>query len=69
MGLALVKVTEVSGACRKDFETALLQLGDITRKVEQRLTISVNNSIEQHYEEQLYEYEQVKITIHSLLKQ
>lgn len=64
-----MKVTEVSGACRKDFETALLQLGDITRKVEQRLTISVNNSIEQHYEEQLYEYEQVKLTIHSLLKQ
>lgn len=68
MGLALVKVAEVNGACRKDFENALLQLGDITRKVEQRLTIRVNNWIEENYEEQLYEYDQVELKIHSLLK-
>lgn len=63
-----MKVAEVNGACRKDFENALLQLGDITRKVEQRLTIRVNNWIEENYEEQLYEYDQVELKIHSLLK-
>jgi hypothetical protein len=66
MGLALLKEKDSHGVCRKDFEEALYKLNDIARIAEQKLTIKVDNYIQELYKKQNREIQQLVQTINTL---
>jgi hypothetical protein len=68
MGLALLKENEPIGVVRRDFEEALLQLGDMARINEQKLTLKVDHWIDEFYQVQKREIEQVCLAIQSYKK-
>lgn len=59
MGLALVQEREINGVYREDFEFGLLQIGNIARIAEQRLTLKAENSISECYRKQKQEIEEM----------
>jgi hypothetical protein len=65
MGLALLKENEMNGVGRKEFEEALIQLSDIARIAEQRLTVKVDNYINEQYKKQYLAIEEARRTIAS----
>ncbi|WP_026906528.1 hypothetical protein [Paucisalibacillus globulus] len=66
MGLALLKEKDSHGVYRKDFEEALYKLNDIARIAEQKLTIKVDNYIQELYRKQNREIQQLVETINTL---
>jgi hypothetical protein len=59
MGLALLKQKDSCGVFRKDFEEALYKLSDIARLAEQKLSLKVDNHIQEQYREQNKEIQQL----------
>ena len=68
MGLALLKEKDSHGVYCKDFEEALYKLNDIARIAEQKLTIKVDNYIQELYRKQNREIQQLVETINTLNK-
>ncbi|WP_096270434.1 hypothetical protein [Paucisalibacillus globulus] len=68
MGLALIKEKESSGVFRKDFEEALLRLSDIARLAEQKLSLKVDNYIQEQFNKQNQEIHQLSEIVNSYRK-
>ncbi|WP_042145600.1 hypothetical protein [Paucisalibacillus sp. EB02] len=68
MGLAILKEKDSCGGFRKDFEEALLQLSDIARLAEQKLSLKVDNHIQEQYRKQNQEIHHLTEIVNSLQK-
>ncbi|WP_010095841.1 hypothetical protein [Ornithinibacillus scapharcae] len=66
MGLAVVKEHEADGVFREEFESGLLQIGDMARIAEQRLTLKADHSIQELYFKQKQAIEDMIIKIQLL---
>jgi hypothetical protein len=68
MGLALMREREKNGYPRKEFVSALLQIGDTARISEQKLALQIDKQIEKAYQKQRDSLVQTKLFMKKLKK-